>query len=167
MSKLFCKLASMTPNGLFPRSVNYFSTLCKTLPSSLTNSTALMPARAAGINADPNANHKTILRNDDHNPALLQQSIRSKKVVVYKGNVWKRVHIHSLHRRILTKGGIEIIWRRLIKGRNVLTAYDGFLFDNYKKTKSSLTQSKIYRENKFIKKKTVAKKSFLLRPSAY
>ncbi|XP_029638158.1 uncharacterized protein LOC115213356 [Octopus sinensis] len=163
MSKLFYKLSVVSSTGLIPRSINYFSTLCRNLPSSLTNGTNLLPTTSAAVNPS----HETILSQNDQNPAVLQQSVRCKKIINYKPNVWKRIHMNSLHKRILTKGGIETIWKRLLKGRHVLVPYDGFLFDKTKKTKHSLTQPKIYRENRFIKKEFVKKKSFLDRPSTY
>lgn len=98
---------------------------------------------------------------------LSHQTVRGKRVVQYKESTWKRVHKNSLHKRILTKGGIEIIWRRFLKGRHVLVPYDNFLFDKTKKTKHSLKQPKIYEENRFTKSKVFDKKSFLHRKSEY
>lgn len=98
---------------------------------------------------------------------LSHQTVRGKKVVQYKESTWKRVHKNSLHKRILTKGGIEIIWRRFLKGRHVLVPYDNFLFDKTKKKKDSLKQPKVYEENRFTRPKVFDKKSFLHRKSEY
>ena len=139
----------------FSRPVCNFSMLYqgRNVPSGMNLNSILMPSSCLQSKLNENL--------------LSLQPVRGKKVVKYKESTWKRVHKNSLHKRILTKGGIEVLWRRFLKGRHVLVPYDNFLFDNSKKTKHSLTQPKIYSENRLTKPKEFETKSFLQRKSEY
>ncbi|KAL5004371.1 hypothetical protein ScPMuIL_017827 [Solemya velum] len=49
---------------------------------------------------------------------------RTRVRVHYRPSAWKRIHRHGMEKRLSSRGGIEILWRRFMKGRHVLTVYD-------------------------------------------
>ncbi|CAL1541390.1 unnamed protein product [Lymnaea stagnalis] len=63
--------------------------------------------------------------------SVTHQSVRSTKNygvrVYYKGSAWKRYNKHNIERRLTTPGGLEILWRKVLKGRHQLAAYERIL----------------------------------------
>ncbi|KAK0044552.1 hypothetical protein Bpfe_026052 [Biomphalaria pfeifferi] len=63
-------------------------------------------------------------------PQVVHQSIRTKntgKRIYYVGSAWKRYNKHNIERRLTTNGGLEILWRKTLKGKHVLAAYERIL----------------------------------------
>uniref|UniRef100_A0A0B6XXI2 39S ribosomal protein L34, mitochondrial n=1 Tax=Arion vulgaris TaxID=1028688 RepID=A0A0B6XXI2_9EUPU len=57
------------------------------------------------------------------------QSIRTKVRVYYKGSAWKRYNKHNIEKRLISPGGLEVLWRKTLKGRHQLAAYERILPD--------------------------------------
>ncbi|XP_059155411.1 uncharacterized protein LOC131940688 [Physella acuta] len=58
------------------------------------------------------------------------QCIRSKntgKREYYKGSAWKRYNKNNIERRLSTTGGLAMLWRKTLKGRHQLAAYERIL----------------------------------------
>lgn len=68
-----------------------------------------------------------------HKKALLSsksvtfQSVRTNVRKHYKGSAWKRYNKHNIERRLSTPGGLEVLWRRVLKGRHQLAVYERIL----------------------------------------
>lgn len=62
-------------------------------------------------------------------PLLNYETVRLNKRVFYHPSAQRRIFKHGLEARLSTRGGKEILWRRILKGRHHLTAFDQFLED--------------------------------------
>ncbi|GFO06544.1 hypothetical protein PoB_003304900 [Plakobranchus ocellatus] len=60
-------------------------------------------------------------------PLAMHQCIRTKVRVYYKGSAWKRYNKHNIEKRLTTPGGLEMLWRKTLKGRLNLAAYERIL----------------------------------------
>ncbi|KAK7492572.1 hypothetical protein BaRGS_00016238 [Batillaria attramentaria] len=58
-------------------------------------------------------------------PSLTQ--CRGRAEIYYQPSAWKRINKHGIHRKLQTPGGIEVLWRRLLKGRHSLAPYERIL----------------------------------------
>lgn len=59
-------------------------------------------------------------------PWINGQMMRTKVRVYYRPNAAKRIKTHGIHKRIQTESGVEILWRRFLKGRHNLAVYEDF-----------------------------------------
>lgn len=59
-------------------------------------------------------------------PPLVTQ-VRGRAQIYYQPSAWKRVNKHGIERRLLTQGGIEVLWRRFLKRRHVLAPFERIL----------------------------------------
>ncbi|KAH9509063.1 hypothetical protein Btru_048925 [Bulinus truncatus] len=58
------------------------------------------------------------------------QCIREKntgKRIYYRGSAWKRYNKHNIERRLTTDGGLEVLWRKTLKGKHKLASYERIL----------------------------------------
>lgn len=57
--------------------------------------------------------------------------VRGRARIYYQPSAWKRVNKHGLEKRLLTQSGIEVLWRRYLKDRHVLTPFERILSGTY------------------------------------
>ncbi|XP_025077564.1 uncharacterized protein LOC112554153 [Pomacea canaliculata] len=57
--------------------------------------------------------------------------VRGRARIHYQPSAWKRVNKHGLEKRLLTQSGIEVLWRRYLKDRHVLTPFERILSGTY------------------------------------
>ncbi|KAK7115330.1 hypothetical protein V1264_001218 [Littorina saxatilis] len=117
--------------------VNSFSTL----PTSATRNTQLQTnsnspfalpktgvcLRQGGVSLLPQARllHQVTPFLSASTPALTHT--RGRAQIYYRPSAWKRVNKHGIERKLRTQGGIELLWRRFLKKRHVLTPFDRML----------------------------------------
>ena len=53
--------------------------------------------------------------------------VRGRAQVYYRPSAWKRVNKHGIEKRLMSQGGIEVLWRRILKKRHSLTPFDRIL----------------------------------------
>ncbi|KAL8622794.1 hypothetical protein ACOMHN_026915 [Nucella lapillus] len=56
---------------------------------------------------------------------------RGRVQINYQPSAWKRVNKHSMEKRLRSPGGIEVLWRRVLKKRHCLTPFDRILPGTY------------------------------------
>ncbi|CAG5117518.1 unnamed protein product [Candidula unifasciata] len=76
--------------------------------------------------------HNPIDNASDKKPLLSStlvtfQSVRTNVRVHYRPSAWKRYNKHNIERRLRTPGGLELLWRRILKGRHQLAVYERIL----------------------------------------
>ena len=91
-------------------------------------------------------------------PAM-HQCVRTKVRVYYKGSAWKRYNKHNIEKRLTTPGGLEMLWRKTLKGRMNLAAYERILPNTVK--------SKILPQHNFKYKDHPLTKRRLPKPGLY
>lgn len=55
------------------------------------------------------------------------QSVRTNVRVHYRPSAWKRYNKHNIERRLSTPGGLEMLWRKVLKGKHQLAVYERIL----------------------------------------
>ncbi|XP_005090358.1 uncharacterized protein LOC101863636 [Aplysia californica] len=58
---------------------------------------------------------------------VIKQCVRTKVRVYYKGSAWKRYNKHNIEKRLTSPGGLEVLWRRVLKGKHQLAVYERIL----------------------------------------
>lgn len=76
--------------------------------------------------SNPTAN-STSSRILESKSSPMHQCVRTKVRVYYKGSAWKRYNKHNIEKRLTTPGGLEMLWRKILKGRINLAAYERIL----------------------------------------
>ncbi|RUS76427.1 hypothetical protein EGW08_015818 [Elysia chlorotica] len=75
---------------------------------------------------DPTSNSSPMRLLKSENSAM-HQCVRTKVRVYYKGSAWKRYNKHNIEKRLTTPGGLEMLWRKTLKGRMNLAPYERIL----------------------------------------
>ncbi|KAH3730172.1 hypothetical protein DPMN_056153 [Dreissena polymorpha] len=122
ISKLFCRNHS-------------FSTLQKSCLSSLTRTTAVgvqPPCHQGNCNYGNFKSQFNTFTESLQNwqfsgaPTLNLTFIRTSAYYAYRPNALKRIKKHGLEKRLSCRSQREILFRKIIKGKKVLTVFDRF-----------------------------------------
>ncbi|KAK3759423.1 hypothetical protein RRG08_009096 [Elysia crispata] len=97
------------------------------LKANMKNLSSLSSSFSCFEPAVPEPTNSSSMRLLKSETSVLHQSVRTKVRVYYKGSAWKRYNKHNIEKRLTTPGGLEMLWRKTLKGRMNLAAYERIL----------------------------------------
>lgn len=64
---------------------------------------------------------------------MIKQFVRNKNIgmrVYYQGKPWKRYNVSNIEKRLQTDGGLEVLWRKTLRGQRQLATFQRILPDH-------------------------------------